>query len=189
MSAGSIANPFIVGEAAIVLPPLLVAQLELIEMSEASGRRAVEESCRQWAEVERLIGRPMHEKIAEFFGVPWHQGRLMIARFVDEVLGEPPGAGAPVSLNSGATASRWVDTDEIRKAVVGREMDILRALNIPWSAATRGHIRCPYPDHEDRNPSWRWNDRGRSAHCTCASTHSIFDVVMKKRGVSRGDDW
>jgi putative DNA primase/helicase len=187
MFAGSIANPFIVGEAAIVLPPLLVDQLELIETAEANGRCAVEDERRRWAEVSHRIGRPMHEKIAEFFGVPWQQGQLMIARFVDEVLGEPPGEGAPASLHSGATAARWVDTDEIKKAVVAREWDVLRALNIPWNGATRGHIHCPYPDHDDRNPSWRWDDQNHVAHCTCSKSDSIFDVVMKKRGVSFDD--
>jgi hypothetical protein len=85
----------------------------------------------------------------------------------------------------------WVDTDEIRKAVDGREDDVLRALGIPWGNAggVARHIHCPYPDHEDRNPSWRWDDVKRAAHCTCtdSSTHSIFDVAMKKRGVTFDD--
>jgi hypothetical protein len=41
-----------------------------------------------------------------------------------------------------------------------------------------------YPDHDDKNPSWRWDAQNHAAHCTCSSTRSIFDVVMKKRGVS-----
>src|SRR5262249_24140101 len=45
------------------------------------------------------------------------------------------------------------------------------------------HIRCPYPDHEDQHPSWRWNDAKSRAHCTCTPSASIFDVVCKVKGI------
>jgi hypothetical protein len=150
MFAGSIANPFIIGEAAIVLPPLLVAQLELIETAEADGRRAVEVLRRQWAEVERLIGRPMHEKIAEFFGVPWQQGRLMIARFVDEVLGEPPGEGVPASLNSAARTKSRANPDPEIKAWFDRARahpveDLLERRKFKQTGGTRNERKYPCP--------------------------------------------
>jgi hypothetical protein len=78
-------------------------------------------------------------------------------------------------------SARWVDKDEIKTAVEGREREVLRALNIPWNG--RGHILCPYPTHDDHDPSWRWDDKDHAAHCTCDKHHSIFDVVMKKLGL------
>jgi DNA primase len=79
-------------------------------------------------------------------------------------------------------AERYVPTKAIRDAVAGREAEVLSALGIQWNRKS-GHIRCPYPDHKDEHPSWRWNrDKGR-AHCTCTRSASIFDVVAKVKGV------
>jgi hypothetical protein len=58
----------------------------------------------------------------------------------------------------GIGAECYVQTADIRQAVRGRETDILDNLGIPWRDG-RQHIRCPYPDHPDRNPSWRWDSR------------------------------
>jgi hypothetical protein len=76
----------------------------------------------------------------------------------------------------------YVPTNAIREAVKGRETEILRALGINWEANAK-HIRCPYPDHDDIHPSWRWDPATQRAHCTCTRSHSIFDVVCKKKGV------
>jgi phage/plasmid primase-like uncharacterized protein len=77
------------------------------------------------------------------------------------------------------TSDRYVPTKEIQEAIKGREREVLEALRIPWDGVS-GHIRCPYPDHADANPSWRWDDRKQKAHCTCAErSQSIFDVVMR----------
>jgi phage/plasmid primase-like uncharacterized protein len=77
------------------------------------------------------------------------------------------------------TSDRYVPTKEIQEAVKGREREVLEALRIPWDGGS-GHIKCPYPDHADANPSWRWDDRKRKAHCTCTErSQSIFDVVMR----------
>ncbi len=68
----------------------------------------------------------------------------------------------------------------IREAVRGRETEVLRALGIPWEDGAR-HISCPYPDHADQNPSWRWDERKAKAFCTCIERggHSIFEIVMR----------
>ena len=80
------------------------------------------------------------------------------------------------------SAERWVATRAIQEAVKRRESDVLQALGIPWDDGA-GHITCPYPDHADDNPSWRWDERKARAHCTCIDrSHSIFDVVMRYRG-------
>jgi hypothetical protein len=65
-------------------------------------------------------------------------------------------------------------------------LGILRDLGIPWPPqGKRTHIRCPFPDHPDNNPSWRYVAHKRRAYCTCApSGLGIVDVVMRKRGVS-----
>src|SRR5260370_10544012 len=75
----------------------------------------------------------------------------------------------------------YVTTAAIRDAVRGREVEILRALQIPWDGRN-SHIRCPYPDHRDDHPSWRWNTDKHRAFCTCG-TASIFDIIMKIRGL------
>ena len=81
------------------------------------------------------------------------------------------------------TSDRYLPTKEIQEAVKGREREVLEALRIPWDRGS-GHIKCPYPDHADDNPSWRWNDGKQKAHCTCTErSQSIFDVVMRCEGI------
>lgn len=79
-------------------------------------------------------------------------------------------------------AQRLVPTADIRQVVQGREVEILDALGIRWRDQ-RPHITCPYPDHPDKNPSWRFDERTGRAICTCGS-HSIFDILMKIEGIS-----
>ena len=79
------------------------------------------------------------------------------------------------------TADRYVRKDAIKQAVEGREGQVLDALGIDWRRG--GHIRCPYPDHDDKDPSWRWDEGARKAYCTCMQpkSASIFDIAMKVR--------
>jgi hypothetical protein len=81
----------------------------------------------------------------------------------------PAGAATPPEV--------YVATTDIRAAIKGRETDLLDALGIPWRDA-RPRINCPYPDHPDKDPSWRWDKRKRRAICTCGSD-SILNVLMK----------
>ena len=79
-------------------------------------------------------------------------------------------------------AGRYVPTRAIQSAVKGREYEVLDALGIDWCKG-RPHVCCPYPDHDDTDPSWRWNAKKARAYCTCIDgSDSIFDVVMKMRG-------
>jgi hypothetical protein len=72
---------------------------------------------------------------------------------------------------------RWRD---IKEAVRGRETEILDQLGIAWrSTNDSGHIHCPFPDHPDHHPSWRWDETRARAYCSCTTSASIFDVVMK----------
>jgi hypothetical protein len=64
--------------------------------------------------------------------VGWRQGNRQGCLSADRTTEQP----------GGAQGARWVDSDEIKKAIAGREGDVLWALNIAWSAGTRGHIQC-----------------------------------------------
>jgi hypothetical protein len=85
-----------------------------------------------------------------------------------------PGGGAA------QPKSRYVKTADARAATEGHEAEIVRALGVPWHG--RGHIRCPYPDHDDHDPSWRLMDDGM-AICSCRTAHSVFDVAMHLQGI------
>jgi hypothetical protein len=78
-------------------------------------------------------------------------------------------------------AERYISTAAIRRAVGGRELDILAALGIQCCGSQ--HIHCPYPDHADKDPSWRWDAEKKRAFCTCTRSDSIFDVICKVKGV------
>jgi Domain of unknown function (DUF927)/Toprim domain len=81
------------------------------------------------------------------------------------------------------TSDRYVSTQAIRRAVRGCEIAVLAALGITWQGGAQ-HIACPYPDHDDQNPSWRWDERKARDYCTCIErSHSIFDVVMRIEGL------
>ena len=69
--------------------------------------------------------------------------------------------------------------DKTKAEVRGRESEVLAALNI--SCMGRKPIRCPFPDHADHNPSWRWDEDKKVAFCSCKpdGSYSIFDVTMK----------
>ena len=76
-----------------------------------------------------------------------------------------------------------VPTRSIQSAVKGQELDVLSSLGIKWNL-NGSHISCPYPGHEDKNPSWRWDEKKAKARCTCIErSHSVFDVVMQIEGI------
>src|SRR5215831_8931692 len=79
------------------------------------------------------------------------------------------------------SAETFVATAVIRAALKGRETEILDGLNIPWREG-KPHIACPYPDHPDNNPSWRWHTNKARAFCTCGRRR-ILGVVMKVEGI------
>ena len=77
-----------------------------------------------------------------------------------------------------------VQTRAIKDAAEGREPEILDAVQIDWRSG-RPHINCPYPCHQDENPSWRWDEKKACAFCSCIEkAHSIFDVVAAKEGIN-----
>jgi hypothetical protein len=83
-------------------------------------------------------------------------------------------------------ADRFVATADIKLAIRGHETDILDSLGIDWRDG-RPHIRCPYPDHADNNPSWRWEAGRARAFCTCKRSATIFHVLMKVEDINFED--
>ena len=73
----------------------------------------------------------------------------------------------------------------VHAEVRGREEELLRLLGID-PAPPRGatHRRCPFPDHADERPSWRWDVRRRRWYCTCAEKGgTAIDAVMRVEGL------
>jgi hypothetical protein len=93
-----------------------------------------------------------------------------------------PKHNASGASGKGGDSDRYVQTDAILKAVVGHEDEVLKAVGIDWPGGNK-HITCPYSDHQDKHPSWRWDDQDRKAFCSCRKAHSIFDVVSVMTGV------
>jgi putative DNA primase/helicase len=81
--------------------------------------------------------------------------------------------------------NRYVPTKDIRGALSGRATTIIDGLRIPWNSAGRNHhIRCPYPNHDDRHPSWRWDGTKERAFCTCSPKgDDALGVLSKVRGI------
>lgn len=80
---------------------------------------------------------------------------------------------------------RYVGTDEIKKAIAGQETDVLDAIGIDWRGG-RPHIQCPYPDHADNDPAWRWDQPEARVYCTCTTnSHAdgIFDVIGRVKQI------
>ena len=67
-----------------------------------------------------------------------------------------------------------------RDRLVDRELELLARLGIDWPPHGRHHIRCPFPDHEDRHPSWRWDTEHRAWFCTCGGG-DLISAVMRMR--------
>ena len=75
------------------------------------------------------------------------------------------------------SGERFVRTKAIKAVVAGRETAVLDKLGIKWRDS-RPHLRCPYPEHVDANPSWRWDQDRAQAICTCVA-----------RNAYRGGSW
>jgi hypothetical protein len=80
---------------------------------------------------------------------------------------------------------RYVRTEDIRGALTGHATTIIDALRIPWNSASRNHhIKCPYPNHNDRHPSWRWDSTNERAFCTCSPKgDDALGVLGKIEGI------
>lgn len=86
-----------------------------------------------------------------------------------------PGAAGLAALKTRFSFS------DIKDNIAGREELILDALGINWES--KRAIRCPFPDHDDKTPSWRWDSRKSKFYCSCGHG-DVFDVVARVLGVS-----
>jgi Family of unknown function (DUF5906) len=78
---------------------------------------------------------------------------------------------------------RYVRWRDIKQAVRGHEGEIFDALDISWRPArNQKHVHCPFPEHPDENPSWRWDSDRERFFCSCSSG-SVFDVIQKIIGI------
>lgn len=79
-----------------------------------------------------------------------------------------------------------IDATEIKKAARGRWPEILQSLAPELSeaiAACGRNVRCPFPDHDDQDPSFRFDDQGDGrATCSCSGEHDGLGLLMKLRG-------
>jgi hypothetical protein len=88
-------------------------------------------------------------------------------------------------MTGSGTDDRYVFAKDIQTAVKGREIEILDKLGIRWRDG-KPHIHCPYRDHTDNNPSWKWDQQKSRAICTCTNSDSIVDVVIKVENLDFG---
>lgn len=71
----------------------------------------------------------------------------------------------------------------VREIARGREHEILRALGIDPGNGRR-HQHCPLPDHQDRNPSWRWDSGKARFFCSCSSG-DVAELAARMRGTDK----
>ena len=101
--------------------------------------------------------------------------------------------GGPMSGNSGGNVkakprsrSRKRTGDRagtLKRELDGREVSLLRWLGIAWPPERRAkHINCPFPGHEDKNPSWRWDQRKKAWFCSKCGGGDILRAVQEMRG-------
>ena len=58
---------------------------------------------------------------------------------------------------------------DIHRETAGHERELLRLIGIDPAPERGGrHRRCPFPGHDDADPSWRWDAAKRRWFCSCA---------------------
>lgn len=73
---------------------------------------------------------------------------------------------------------------EIKDLAAANHELILDRLGITGYRGNR-HIRCPFPNHEDSSPSWRWKKEDGRFYCSCGSG-TMIDVIMTMTGCDFG---
>ncbi|ADP70325.1 protein of unknown function DUF927 [Rhodomicrobium vannielii ATCC 17100] len=93
-----------------------------------------------------------------------------------------PGKTSPSETSGMASSGRW---ESVKADLAGRELDILRWIGIAWPPARRQtHIHCPFPGHDDKNPSWRWDTRKKAWFCSQCGGGDILHAVERMKGLS-----
>ena len=93
------------------------------------------------------------------------------------------GGGAEKGRDGRRPSSTRCET--LKADLAGRELDILRWIGIAWPPARRQmHIHCPFPGHDDKNPSWRWDGRKKAWFCSQCGGGDILHAVERMKGLS-----
>ena len=76
-------------------------------------------------------------------------------------------------------------TERLREVEKTHAESILAAIGAKPQVGKR-HQRCPFPDHEDSNPSFRYDPDSGRVFCTCLEKQgaSLTDALMKARGLA-----
>jgi uncharacterized protein (DUF927 family) len=68
-----------------------------------------------------------------------------------------------------------------KELVRGRELELLSHFGVAWPVAGKTHVHCPFPSHQDPNPSWRWDSSDQRYKCSCGSG-DIFEFLKRLKG-------
>jgi putative DNA primase/helicase len=60
----------------------------------------------------------------------------------------------------------------------------LRWTGISWPPKKGKHIHCPFPGHEDKNPSWRWDSKNGAWFCSKCGGGDVLHTVQRMKGLS-----
>ncbi len=73
--------------------------------------------------------------------------------------------------------------------ISGKSSEILDLLGIDQRARFK-HVHCPLPDHDDRHPSFRVDQKTERFICTCSPRGgSMIDLVIGKSVGRRPVNW
>jgi RecA/RadA recombinase len=76
--------------------------------------------------------------------------------------------------------SRYVSWIAAQQMVMGRGLEVLRLAGVSWPPPRGDKTNCPFPDHPDHNPSWRFSEECGRWFCSCGSG-DVFDALVKLR--------
>ena len=83
-------------------------------------------------------------------------------------------------------ARRTLNIADLIRDARGHEARIFAAMGIAWPPpAKQHHIECPFVDHRDTHPSWRWDAHHRRFMCICKDPKTgkqhgdIADIVRR----------
>ncbi len=76
-------------------------------------------------------------------------------------------------------------TERLRRVEKANADRILAAIGANSQVGKR-HQHCPFPDHEDRNPSFRYDPDSGLVFCTCLDRQgtSLTDALIKAQGLA-----
>src|SRR3954463_2392701 len=72
---------------------------------------------------------------------------------------------------------------DIHQRLAGRERELFEVLRtgLPKDGS---HARCPFPDHTDEHPSWRWDQKKRRWFCSCTPKGgTVIEAIMRLLGL------